>query len=388
MSNNNDYYSSQHMTCPICNYPMSTFEKSGIFSGGTHFICKKCGLGIVDKNYNKFYIENAPENTKINKKYKFKTLYWADLIQIGQGNYTREEEIEKLQLMRREITDEMCPACYEKYLERFNKDGMLSFDSLICPNCNIRFEIHEDKVSFIYSRNNFSILWEFYNQKLYLNQIRNILSQNNQEIHLKRMEYEKNNPEDFFTEDYSQMEEPENIEYNFIKIDINNASVNDLLKIQKLNDNQIMQLIRLKESDIIIESYSELQNILDLSDDEIEYAKNELIINMPEEEPTDNYDTYNQNISEGNEEQTDEDETNIYKIDLNTATVDELTDLPSINLIKAKKIINLRNENNYIKSYDDLKEKLNLKPEQITQIRKRTIISEVNNDISGRIIDF
>ncbi|WP_323735861.1 helix-hairpin-helix domain-containing protein [Methanosphaera sp. ISO3-F5] len=381
MSNNNEYYSSEHLNCPICEYPMYSFEKSGFFSGGTHFLCKKCGLELTDKKDNRYYIENAPENTKLNKKYKYKTLHWNDLLQIACGNYTWEEKMEISQLIRIEITDEICPVCYEKYLETFRKEGMLSFNSLICPNCNVRFEISNDHVSFIYSRNNFSILWEFYNKKLYLNQIRDILSKYNQEIYQKRIEYEENNPEDFFTETDLETNELENTE-KFIEIDINNASITDLLNIQTLNDEQIMKLIRLKDSGVIFYSYEDLSDRLNLTNDELEYVKNELIINELEDN------IFNNETNNGHLDEESEEEDNPYKIDINSADLDELTNIPSINLIKAKKIINLRNENNYIKSYDDLKEKLNLNPEQINQIKKRTIISEVNDDLSGRIIDF
>lgn len=74
------------------------------------------------------------------------------------------------------------------------------------------------------------------------------------------------------------------------------------------------------------------------------------------------------------------------KIDINKASLEELTKLPSINLIKAKKIINLRNSNNRISSFEDLGEKLNLNPNQLNQIKDNAVIS---NDSSGvnRIID-
>lgn len=76
------------------------------------------------------------------------------------------------------------------------------------------------------------------------------------------------------------------------------------------------------------------------------------------------------------------------KININTASADEIKTLPNINLIQAKKIIQMREDGNYVESFDDLANKLNLKPYQLSEIRNLVVIDEVVNDNdNGRFID-
>lgn len=77
------------------------------------------------------------------------------------------------------------------------------------------------------------------------------------------------------------------------------------------------------------------------------------------------------------------------KININTASVDEIKTLPNINLIQAKKIIQMREDGNYVESFDDLADKINLKPYQLSEIRNLVVIDEVVNDNNdgGRFID-
>ena len=76
------------------------------------------------------------------------------------------------------------------------------------------------------------------------------------------------------------------------------------------------------------------------------------------------------------------------KIDINMATQEELSSLNALNLIQSKKIIQFRNNGRYIKSYDDLRDMLNLKDYQIKQIKDETFIDEKTIPSSqGRIVD-
>lgn len=76
------------------------------------------------------------------------------------------------------------------------------------------------------------------------------------------------------------------------------------------------------------------------------------------------------------------------KININTASIDEIKTLPNINLIQAKKIIQMREDGNYVESFDDLTSKLNLKPYQLSEIKNLVVIDEVVNDNDGgRFID-
>ena len=74
-------------------------------------------------------------------------------------------------------------------------------------------------------------------------------------------------------------------------------------------------------------------------------------------------------------------------IDINTATEQQLKELPSINIIKAKKIIQLRKAGVYIKPFDDLQEKLNLKDYELEQIRPLVKINIIDTSNSRRRLD-
>lgn len=78
-----------------------------------------------------------------------------------------------------------------------------------------------------------------------------------------------------------------------------------------------------------------------------------------------------ENIEENLEENLEEISTkkDIQEIDINTATQEQITQIPNITLIQAKKIIQLRENGEYIKSLNDLAQKLNLKPYEIEEIK-------------------
>ena len=67
---------------------------------------------------------------------------------------------------------------------------------------------------------------------------------------------------------------------------------------------------------------------------------------------------------------------NIKKININTTEIDEIKNLPGIGLISAKKLIQMRENGNYVKSWNDLENKLNLKPYKLDQLKPYIIISE------------
>ena len=67
---------------------------------------------------------------------------------------------------------------------------------------------------------------------------------------------------------------------------------------------------------------------------------------------------------------------NIEKIDINTAGIDDIKKLPGITIISAKKLIQYRENGNYVKSMYDLGEKLNLKDYQLEQLRPYVLISK------------
>lgn len=62
-------------------------------------------------------------------------------------------------------------------------------------------------------------------------------------------------------------------------------------------------------------------------------------------------------------------------IDINKANANQINQLPGINLIQAKQIINMRENGNEIKSLEDLGQKLNLDKTQLDLIEKHIIIN-------------
>ena len=180
------------------------------------------------------------------------------------------------------------------------------------------------------------------------------------------------------------------------KIDINKVNMLELAEIG-IPSEKIAKIILNRNKGVFISSFDELKNKYSLNNYQItkikEICKITPIKNLAyddNKEDLENKDIkilhdFPKNdkelIKENEEKIIDKNEVIIQKneylnkIDINNAQLEELTNIHSINLIKAKKIIELRNEGNMIKSYDDLKEKLNLSSNQIQQIKDETIIS-------------
>ncbi|MBE7712274.1 MAG: helix-hairpin-helix domain-containing protein [Cyanobacteria bacterium SIG26] len=82
------------------------------------------------------------------------------------------------------------------------------------------------------------------------------------------------------------------------------------------------------------------------------------------------------------------------KIDINNATESEISLLPSVNIIIAKKIIEYRNKNRSFKSEEEFIEVLGAKPHFVTKIKSMIYLGDVNrtesndDDNQGRIVDF
>lgn len=84
--------------------------------------------------------------------------------------------------------------------------------------------------------------------------------------------------------------------------------------------------------------------------------------------------------------------TEIYDIvDINNASAEEISTLPEINIVLAKKIVQYRDEGFEFNSLDQLSEKMNLKPNQIERIKPYVKFNpeEVKpNENKGRKVDF
>ena len=76
---------------------------------------------------------------------------------------------------------------------------------------------------------------------------------------------------------------------------------------------------------------------------------------------------------------------NYSMININTATADEISNIPGFNPLYANQIIQMRQSNNYVKSFDDLAQKLNLNKNELEQIKHYIIISSPENSSYRRI---
>lgn len=72
------------------------------------------------------------------------------------------------------------------------------------------------------------------------------------------------------------------------------------------------------------------------------------------------------------------------RINVNTATEEELQSLPTISIIDAKKIIEYRNKNGHFSDLDDFFAAFNAKPHMIVKIQDQVYIEEPDNGHAGK----
>lgn len=72
------------------------------------------------------------------------------------------------------------------------------------------------------------------------------------------------------------------------------------------------------------------------------------------------------------------------RINVNTATEEELQSLPTISIIDAKKIIEYRNKNGHFSDLDDFFTAFNAKPHMIVKIQDQVYIEEPDNGHAGK----
>lgn len=222
-----------------------------------------------------------------------------------------------------------------------------------------------------------------------------------------------NNP--FKDNDKLQTKRP----YNGKKTNINTADYNSLRRLPHIGDNRANRIIEYRNYRKI-ESIDELADVASLAKSEVNDIREMVIFNTESIKNDD--DSLNQILDEIRNERAElkkerdeldrkiEEKLNIPSpdssshqknskdkkediptqtgiIDINTATDEQLRALPSINIIRAKKIIQLRESGVYIKSFDDLREKLNLKDYELEQLRPLVKINVENTPNNARRLD-
>jgi len=165
------------------------------------------------------------------------------------------------------------------------------------------------------------------------------------------------------------------------KIDINKASKMELSKIPGISRSNADKIIEMRENGEYITSYDFLEKALQLQPFQTREIPKHTFISSNEL----NNDNKSQEVTNT---KSNNNKDNIEKIDINTANEDELKNIPGINLIKAKKIIDLRNQGEYITSFKDLEIKLNINTSQINQIKDVVIISkQKKKNMRVRLLD-
>jgi len=150
--------------CPECNAPLNSKKSTGFLDSSINYMCSKCELKFNFIN-DKFRLIEVKEKTRL-YKYKNKRYTWNQWMVICSGHFSAEEKKELTELILEENTNIICPIC-DNYLDKYHKKGILSFDSLICSNCNSRFEmLQNEEYRFINSPDKNNKLWNYYNEQL------------------------------------------------------------------------------------------------------------------------------------------------------------------------------------------------------------------------------
>lgn len=150
----------------------------------------------------------------------------------------------------------------------------------------------------------------------------------------------------------------------------------------KFNENQEISEKQSKDIENKKRELDRLNSEIEDKNEELELKKKQM------KEFTDSMENMKENSNNTEElPNTEANKDKIIKININKAGVDEIKNLPNINLIQAKKIIQMRENGSYIISFDDLASKLNLSSYQITILKDYIIIDNPTSNVNGRFID-
>ncbi|MBQ6220335.1 MAG: helix-hairpin-helix domain-containing protein [Methanosphaera sp.] len=164
------------------------------------------------------------------------------------------------------------------------------------------------------------------------------------------------------------------------RLDINKATLNELKSVPNLTVVEANKIIQLRKKGENIKSYDDLKQKLYITTNNLNKLREYIYIK--EEKSVQKPKPYNIKYKQPPKKEEvkpkieKKQEIKKVKIDINTASQDELAKLSAINLIKAKKIIQLRESNRYIKSFDDLKRSIDLKDYQVEQLKEEAYIDE------------
>lgn len=156
------------LNCPFCNKKMTIKKESG-FLGSEYLECNSCEVSFTKSGKENLHLKDFKEKTFL-EKHKYTHVPYEEWIKIGQGEYTKEEIKEQSELEFVEKLEIKCPTCDTNF-NKYHKKGILSFDSIICPECNARYEILSSLYKFKNIPDINSKLWEHYDENLTISQI-------------------------------------------------------------------------------------------------------------------------------------------------------------------------------------------------------------------------
>lgn len=169
---------SKYVDCPLCNNPMKSHKSTGFLASGIDYTCENCQLKL---HYfeDKYRLEEIKENSRLQLIYKNKKYTLSEWKNICSGHYSEEEDMKLSKLEFEETTDISCPICNNLF-DKYHDKGILTFDLLVCPMCESKFEIwHNGIYRFINSPSNDLKLWDYYKKELTMNEFYDIMGKSN-----------------------------------------------------------------------------------------------------------------------------------------------------------------------------------------------------------------
>lgn len=221
------------------------------------------------------------------------------------------------------------------------------------------------------------VLYDSYNQAIEHNK------------NLNNNNYRRNNENNYYNREHVDYDNNKHRHDDIInekshieKINVNTATTQQLANIPLLNIVIAKDITDLRKEGKYITSFDDLIRRYQLRQNDINELRKYLFI---EEVIVDD----DEIISDKDNKQ-EKNYNPVEKIDINTASVEQISQIPVLTIIQAKKIVQNRNNGYYIHSFDELKNLLNLKDYQIRELDKYILINKdtiPTKKSSGRRVD-
>ena len=269
--NNVESNNKKSIGCFICKNSMKIIERDG-FLGGRFYVCEDCGIELKDMKYDNedtFSLHDCPKNTRFDKKYKYNPMTMDDWESILNYGFSKKENEEYASYTFIASSQHNCPFCNINFSKYEKKSFLTSMTLYICDNCKLTFQKVGDKYRFMnYTREN-PELWKNYEKKLTREEWNYLRKSDVQEFNPPKQDEVILPKQD----DLNTISERENV-----KVDINRADIDELSQLPVFNLIQAKKIVQLRLTGNYVQSFDDLKNKIDISDDEIEILKDHIII--------------------------------------------------------------------------------------------------------------